>query len=435
MHRCAGRRCRREMVMFRENQVIFMCALLVVAALPMIMLRDLISNTELNYLAVAIDANAHHRLFTFYEDGRPFTELPPLYLLLCRLSRVFGHYGVTCLLALNLACMVGIMYFCDRSYAPMLRGTGPRQKAIVALTASPFIVIMVILVQPEMISLLILTVLIYLLIRRTETLLLHPEREVTTGNVAIPVLLCTEVMTNGLYVILIVPLSVLFVLLVKRRLSLFLRILPPAYAMWFGLFLVFMYALILAEGGWEYCTAVLTKPLERLSYEAWHPLNIMKTIGMVVLLSLPMGICSVYTSIRIMRRNGRQTEVRTLYSILTPLACLIIFVLPGTKVYLFILYALPTLHYQMMYYLQMRHVGNRDLGVKICLMLGLVPFVTVLVLYYALRQRFPVMLDNNIEICALVLLTLVACKAAYKVYTSSAVNALCNVGRLFIKRN
>lgn len=65
-----------------------------IAALPAMLFRDYTPDNELRYLSIANEALSDGHLFTFYNQGMPYADKPPLYLWIVMLGKViFGqHY-------------------------------------------------------------------------------------------------------------------------------------------------------------------------------------------------------------------------------------------------------------------------------------------------------------------------------------------------------
>lgn len=76
---------------------------LVVALLPLLLMRDFTPANELRYLSIADEALRNHVFFAFTNHGIPYADKPPMYLWLVMLMRtVFGHHCMMALSALSL---------------------------------------------------------------------------------------------------------------------------------------------------------------------------------------------------------------------------------------------------------------------------------------------------------------------------------------------
>ena len=77
-------------VEFNTNRKIILCLFIFfVLLLPFIYLRDLNALNELKYLNIAQDALNRGTFFTFFENGVPYADKPPLYLWWCMAALEF----------------------------------------------------------------------------------------------------------------------------------------------------------------------------------------------------------------------------------------------------------------------------------------------------------------------------------------------------------
>ena len=124
-----------------SKQTFFLCLLIFAAALPAVFLRELSPINELNYIAAAQDAIDHNRFFSFFEDGKPFTQTPPLYMWICMVAILFdGLPTSSIMLFLNVFSLIGIILLLDRNLGGMLR-SNYRNKAAVMIVSMPFMMI------------------------------------------------------------------------------------------------------------------------------------------------------------------------------------------------------------------------------------------------------------------------------------------------------
>lgn len=86
----------------------------IVAALPVVILRDFTPANELRYLSIADEALRNHALFAFTNHGVPYADKPPLYLWIVMLCRgVAGGHRVWLLSLFSLLPALGILRVMD----------------------------------------------------------------------------------------------------------------------------------------------------------------------------------------------------------------------------------------------------------------------------------------------------------------------------------
>ena len=88
---------------------------IVVAFLPMLLLRDFTPDNEGRYLAIADEALRSGHFFSFVWDGQPYADKPPLYLWLVMLSRaIWGQHSMFALSLLSFIPAIGISSLMDQ---------------------------------------------------------------------------------------------------------------------------------------------------------------------------------------------------------------------------------------------------------------------------------------------------------------------------------
>ncbi len=83
-----------------KNRLVYVYIFLLVALLPVMLLRDVTPSNELRYLSIADEAIANGDLFTFTNQGAPYADKPPLYIWIVMLGKVL--FGEHCTLFLAL---------------------------------------------------------------------------------------------------------------------------------------------------------------------------------------------------------------------------------------------------------------------------------------------------------------------------------------------
>lgn len=102
------------------------------ALLPVMLLRDYTPSNELRYLSIADEALAEGHLFAFSYQGEPYADKPPLYLWIVMLGKsLFGEHRMWFLSLFSLVSALGILRTMDRWTRDAL---DPRHRLAAALT-------------------------------------------------------------------------------------------------------------------------------------------------------------------------------------------------------------------------------------------------------------------------------------------------------------
>ena len=97
------------------NKKTFIFVILLLALLPIMLLRDFTPDNELRYLSIADEALRNHTFFAFTNHGVAYADKPPLYLWLVMLLRwVLGSHQMWALSLLSLIPAGAIACIMDR---------------------------------------------------------------------------------------------------------------------------------------------------------------------------------------------------------------------------------------------------------------------------------------------------------------------------------
>ena len=406
-----------------SKTALIMMLFLFLSSLPLVFFRELHLTNEMDYFAVALDAVSRSNFLTFYENSVPYTERPPLYLWLCMLSAsILGvKSAVIFLLFVNVVLFAFTMLELDRTFGPMLQ-TSFRGRAAIAITSIPYLVCNVYMIQPEIISIFCVILCVCALMHRTEMFWEDSDNASGKWGISICITLTAGFFASGAYALLIPPATLFLALLIKRRLKLYFKILSPVYLLIVFLVISVWLFLVFAESNWAYLVKLLFEPYARFTGQLGHNHSFLFFLWSFWYISLPLGFCAFYAIIRLLYLKRSNIDLKPLFAIALPVACLIIISIPAAKHESYALYALPTLGYLTIYYVQQE--GSRDRFIKILMIAGLVPFIFLFISYFFFREYYS-FLDSNYEICALLFITLSTVLAIIKVINSSAVNGLC----------
>lgn len=409
-----------------SKQTLFLCLLVFAAALPAVFFRDLSPINELNYIAAAQDAIDNNRFFSFFEDGKPFTQTPPLYMWICMVAILFeGLPTSSIMLFLNVFSLIGIILILDLNFGKMLR-LNYRNKATVMVVSMPFMMTAALLAQPIVLFSLLVVAAVCYIKQRAELFIIEQEVSVDTGNIAIPLLIFAAIFTNGVLGLFIPLFTLVMVLYTLKKLKLFFKILPLSYFFIIG-FLVFLWAtLTLIEAGSAYTLRLfIQEPYLRLIGKIGSSHNFAFYFFAFWMLSFPLGISAAYAAIKIIISERRQIDLSAIFAISIPVATLILISIPSSKDVTYVFASLPSLAYFLVYYSQ--KYGSRDKFLKLTFVLGLLPFGLLFFAYFYVKREIPC-LNSIYVISSLLFLMLFSALAMFKVSRSSATDGIATFG-------
>ena len=418
-----------------SKQILLLCILVFASALPAVFYRELSPVSELNYIAAAQDAIDDGRFFSFFEDGAPFTQIPPLYMWLCMLAISIDDLPTSSVMLLtNVISLIGIIILLDAHFGTMLRSSY-RHKAAILIVSMPFMMTAALLAQPIVFFSLLVVAASCFIKERTEQIIFQQSTNVETGNIAIPLFIFAAIFTNGFLGFAIPLFTLVLVLLTIKKLKYFFIILPYSYfliilalvALWVGLTFI--------EAGYSYTYRLfITEPLVKLQGEAGSDHNFAFYFFAFWLLSFPLGISAAYAAFKLLLSEKRQIEPSPIFAIAMPIATLILISIPSSKDVTYVFASLPSLAYFLVYYHQ--KYGSRDKFLKFSFVLGIVPFGLLFFVYFFIRSKIPG-LNSIYVISALLFLMLFSALAIFKVSRSSATDGMAafGVGVLFMTFN
>lgn len=248
------------------KRYLLLCALLLVAALPIASLRDFTPDNELRYLSIADEALADGHLFAFFNQGEAYADKPPLYLWIVMLGKLlFGQHVMLFLALFSLLPALLITCLMDRwtaSYTTLsdtTRGSG----MLMLLSAGLFLGLSVTL-RMDLLMCLFITLALYTFYK------IYSGRA-SRGDVWLfPIYLFLGVFTKGPIGILVPLCATLVFLLVEGKLSTVGRYwgwrtwgtLAGLCILWFGC--------VYAEGGTSYLNNLLFHQTVNRAVNAFH---------------------------------------------------------------------------------------------------------------------------------------------------------------------
>lgn len=409
--------------MFHLKAPLTVCLLFLICAAPAVLMRDLSTVNELNYLAIARGGIEEGHFFLLGGAQYAVSYLPPLYIWVCMLS--YGIAGVKAsilLLGLNVIALCAMMFIVGTYFAKGL-SKNCQYLTIACVVATPFLCTSSLAVSPYTINTAFLLIAIALLSDRTSALLSDPDNAIRRRrDHLIPVFMMLSCLTLGPWSFIIIPLLLITVLSIKQRLKLLFKVFPLSWCLHIASAVLVWMALTIWDGGLDKAVSLfIDLPLSFLSGEMGHFHDPFFYLWSFVLISLPIGVASVYSGIRVLLHEKSRCDCAYLFAFLTPVITLVVASLCKAQSDFYVLIALPTLGAVLSRYLMA--AGARDKLVKLLLVLGLLPFSALFVVAYFLNDDFP-LLNGTYVVCAFLFILLATLLSVIRVLTASVANGI-----------
>ncbi len=409
--------------MFHLKAPLTVCLLFLICAAPAVLMRDLSTVNELNYLSIAKDALDNKNFFLLGGAQYAVSYLPPLYIWVCMLA--YGLAGIKAsilLLALNATALCLMMFLAGTYFAKGL-SKNYQYLTIACVVATPFLCTTSLAVSPYTLNAAFILLAIALLSDRTSSLLADPDNAVRRKrDLLIPIAMMLSCLTLGPWCFVIVPLLLICVLLIKQRLKLLFKIFPLSWCLHIISACLIWIALTIWDGGLDNALILfIDLPLSFLSGIKGHfhdPFFYLWTFGLI---SLPIGLAAIYSGIRVLLHEKSRCDVAYLFAFFTPVVTLIVASLCQAQSDFYVLVALPTLGAVLSRYLMA--AGARDKLVKLLLVLGLLPFSALFAAAYFLNDDFP-LLNGTYVVCAFLFILLATLLSVIRVLTASVSNGI-----------
>lgn len=239
--------------------------LMVVALLPVMILRDFTPSNELRYLSIADEALRNGNLFTFTNQGVPYADKPPLYLWIVMCGKLlFGSHQMGFLALFSLLPALGILRIMERWTAARLSTAQHLSAAAMLMTSGLFLGLAVVL-RMDMLMCFFITLSLYLFWR-----IYTGEGNTSHNRTWLPVCVFLALFTKGPVGLLVPLVSMVVFLAWKRRLGHFARFWGArACAILLGGCLVW-FAAVWIEGGTEYLNNLLFHQTLDRAVDAFH---------------------------------------------------------------------------------------------------------------------------------------------------------------------
>lgn len=234
----------------QRNSIIYVCVIL--ALLPILILRDYTPSNELRYLSIADEALRNHNFFTFYNHGEVYADKPPLYFWLLMLCRsVAGGYHMWMLSLFSVVPALGTLKVMD-SWTKDEMDAEHRSLAVLMLSTTAFFLGASVILRMDM----LMTFFIVLSLREFWRMY-NAENCPWRSRWLFPVYLFLALFSKGPLGLLIPLCATVAFLVVSKRVKTLLRfwgwrtwgVLAVLCALWF--------AGVYAEGGQQYLDNIL----------------------------------------------------------------------------------------------------------------------------------------------------------------------------------
>lgn len=235
------------------------------ALLPMLLLRDFTPSNELRYLSIADEAIRDGHLFAFYDHGLRYADKPPLYLWIVMFGKwLLGYHAMWFLGLVSLLPAFVVTWVMNRWVGDAL-DEAYRSTATWALLVCGMFVGAAVVVRMDMLMCMFITLSLWVFYR-----MVHGEDDNCRLSILFPVFIFLAVFTKGPIGFILPFFSTTAYLWATHRLRTFSRywglrtwlILLAAFALWFGA--------VYVEGGRDYLHDMLFHQTIGRSYQSFH---------------------------------------------------------------------------------------------------------------------------------------------------------------------
>ena len=150
-------------------------ALIFIAILPILLLRDFTADNELKYLSIADEAIENSHIFAFYNHGAEYADKPPLYLWFVMLGKIlFGKHIMLYISLLSVIPAFVTAWTMGRFTERVLTGK-ERNSTLLMLFTTAFFLAPIIVLRMDMLMTMFITLALYTFYRMYEYNSLEPE--------------------------------------------------------------------------------------------------------------------------------------------------------------------------------------------------------------------------------------------------------------------
>ena len=338
-------------VEFNTNRKIILCLFIFfVLLLPFIYLRDLNALNELKYLNIAQDALNRGTFFTFFENGVPYADKPPLYLWWCMAAlEFFPEHTSFFILLISLISSLLTVYILDLFFG---EGLSEQNRVFLAIGvfSSLFWVCGALLARMDMLFTFFTLWAFGLILKRAKEVITYGES--AYGNFLIPFIIFLGIFTKGPYALLF-PLVALFIALVFfKQQKLFFKIFRPSFFFIILLCVIVWLFGVLYEGGYAYAQNLfIAQSAKRLSGNLGHPRPFYYFGLHFWYLSLPISFFAFYGLLKLIRNiilnkvNASNLRLEPVFALSFSIAVFTVISFPSSKLEIYALPLIPTLFY------------------------------------------------------------------------------------------
>ena len=248
-------------------------ALIFIAILPILLLRDFTADNELKYLSIADEAIENSNIFAFYNHGEPYADKPPLYLWFVMLGKIIFGKHVMFYLSLLSVIPAFVTAWIMGKFTGRVLTERERGSTLLMLFTTAFFLAPIIVLRMDMLMTMFITLALYTFYRMYEYNTTEPEygaRLQHKRQWLLPLYIFLALFSKG-PVGLMLPLAAIVVFLaVSRRLGTISKYL--GYRCW--LLLLALCALwftgVYIDGGREYLNNLLFHQTIDRAVDAFH---------------------------------------------------------------------------------------------------------------------------------------------------------------------
>ncbi len=150
-------------------------ALIFIAILPILLLRDFTADNELKYLSIADEAIENSNIFAFYNHGEPYADKPPLYLWFVMLGKIIFGKHVMFYLSLLSVIPAFVTAWIMGKFTGRVLTERERGSTLLMLFTTAFFLAPIIVLRMDMLMTMFITLALYTFYRMYEYNTTEPE--------------------------------------------------------------------------------------------------------------------------------------------------------------------------------------------------------------------------------------------------------------------
>lgn len=317
----------------------FKYVLILIAVLPMFVLRDYTPDNELRYLSIANEALRNGDIFTFTNHGLDYADKPPLYIWIVMLGKIlFGTHSMVFLGLFSIVPALVVLYIMDK----WVRNSAPpkdRLSGQLMLITSGYFIGSALVMRMDMLMCMFIVLSLYTFFR------IYSGEEKARDKYLFPIYIFMAIFSKGPVGIMVPLLSTVVFLIVKGKIKTIgrywgwrtLSILIALSGIWF--------LSVYLEGGTKYLDNLLFNQTVNRAVDSFHHKEPIYYYLKVIWYSLaPWSLLYIGILVMGLKKRLMKTDLERFFVVIA-LSTFVILSLVSAKIEIYMLPAFPFFAY------------------------------------------------------------------------------------------